>query len=76
MIKESGVLYRKNVLPKKKKTEDFIVIDGIYIENKWMAFMDYPEPPDCPEIPTIESLNQYDAYRKALQEFSKKHYTK
>lgn len=51
-------------------------IEGIYIEEAWISLPDYPEPPDDPRVPTTESYNQWEAYRKALREFSDKHKTK
>lgn len=49
------------------------MIEGTYIEEEWMQFPDFPEPPDEKEVPTDESQNQWDAYRAALEKFSAKY---
>lgn len=46
------------------------MIEGIYIQDRWMNHKDYPEPPDEKEQPTTESKNMYDRYRSELQKFS------
>jgi hypothetical protein len=52
------------------------MIEEIYIQDAWMSFVDYPEPPDEVQIPRLESMNEWDAYREALRKFSEKHRVK
>ena len=49
------------------------MIEGIYIEEAWKNFKDYPEPPCELQISRLESMNEWDAYREALKKFSEKY---